>query len=77
MPFRLTDSFRCADGIRGTGGGVLLPKRGTEIGLPGAFLGAGIPEGGRVASATPSDDRRADLRSAELGVEVDTLMPWD
>lgn len=60
-PFR-----RCALGMRGTGGGVPFPNTGTLIGRPGVrtppFIGAGIPVGGKPASAGPSDDRRLDLR---------------
>jgi len=44
-----TDSFRCADGIRGTGGGVYSPKTCTDVGRTGdAFaVGAGMLVGGR------------------------------
>jgi hypothetical protein len=52
--------------MRGTGGGVLFPKTGTLIGRPGVrappLAGAGMPVGGKAASAGPRDDRRLDLR---------------
>jgi len=53
---------------------VLLPKTGSEIGRLAVPLGAGIPEGGRLASATPSDERLADLRRPAAGLDEDTLI---
>lgn len=71
-PNLLADPARlCAEGIRGTGGGV-PSKTGILIGLLGVLTGAGILDGGKLASATPSDDRRADRRMP--GVDDDTLI---
>lgn len=58
--------------MRGTGGGV-PSNMGMLMGRPGVLTGAGIPVGGRLASAAPSEERLPERR-IPLGVLLDTLI---